>query len=110
MDLKLVGKTVIVTGGGSNIGRGIALAFAREGSNVVIADIDELQGQKVAKKANTLGGKAMVVKTDVTDVSSVAAMVEKALAKFGNIDILVNNVGWSMRRLFIEKPRAEWEK
>jgi 2-hydroxycyclohexanecarboxyl-CoA dehydrogenase len=110
MDLNLTGKTVIVTGGSSNIGRGIALAFAMEGSNVVIADIDELQGQKVAKKANTLGGRAIVIKTDVTDVISVAAMVKEALAEFGNIDILVNNVGWSMRRLFIEKPREEWEK
>jgi 2-hydroxycyclohexanecarboxyl-CoA dehydrogenase len=110
MDLNLAGKTAIVTGGGSNIGRGIALAFAMEGSNVVIADIDELQGQRVSKKANTLGGKAIAIKTDVTDVSSVDAMVKEALAKFGNIDILVNNVGWSMRRLFIEKPRAEWEK
>jgi 2-hydroxycyclohexanecarboxyl-CoA dehydrogenase len=64
----------------------------------------------VAKKANTLGGRAIVIKTDVTDVSSVAAMVKEALAKFGNIDILVNNVGWSMRRLFIETPRSEWEK
>ena len=110
MDLNLAGKTVIVTGGGSNIGRGIALAFAREGSNVVIADIDEFQGQRVAKESNTLGGKAIVIKTDVTDVGSVAAMVKEALTKFENIDILVNNVGWGMRGLFIEKPRAEWEK
>jgi 2-hydroxycyclohexanecarboxyl-CoA dehydrogenase len=110
MNLNLVGKTVIVTGGGSNIGRGIVLAFAREGSNVVIADIDEFQGQKVAKEANILGGKTIAIKTDVTNVDSVAAMVKEALAKFGNMDILVNNVGWGMDRLFIEKPRAEWEK
>jgi 2-hydroxycyclohexanecarboxyl-CoA dehydrogenase len=110
MDLNLAGKTVIVTGGGSNIGRGITLAFAREGSNVVIADIDKVQGRKVAGKASTLGGKAIVVKTDVTDMSSVTAMVREALTKFGNIDVLVNNVGWSARRLFVEKPRAEWEK
>ncbi len=110
MNLNLVGKTVIVTGGGSNIGRGIVLAFAREGSNVVIADIDEFQGQKVAKEADILGGKTIAIKSDVTNVDSVDAMVKEALAKFGNIDILVNNVGWGMDRLFIEKPRAEWEK
>ncbi len=110
MDLNLAGRTVIVTGGGSNIGRGIVLAFAKEGPNVVIADIDEVQGQKVAKEANALGGKAIVIKTDVTDVDSVAAMVKRTLEQFGKIDILVNNVGWGMDRLFIEKPRAEWEK
>lgn len=111
MDLNLAGKTVIVTGGGSNIGRGIVLAFAEEGVNVVIADIDEVQGQKVANEANALGdGKAVVIKTDVTNVDSVAAMVKKTLEQFGKIDTLVNNAGWGMDRLFIEKPRSEWEK
>jgi len=110
MDLNLAGKAVIVTGGGSNIGRGIVLAFAREGSNVVIADIDEAQGQRVAKEANALGGKAIAIKTDVTDVDSVTAMVKRTLEEFWEIDILVNNVGWGADRLFIEKPRAEWEK
>ncbi len=110
MDLNLAGKTVIVTGGGSNIGRSIVLAFAKERSNVVIADIDEAQGQEVAKEADALGGKAVAIKTDVTDVDSVAATVKKTLEQFGGIDILVNNVGWVMDRLFIETPRAEWEK
>ena len=110
MDLNLSGKTVIVTGGGSNIGRGIVLGFAREGSKVVIAEIDEAQGQKVAKEARALGGKAVTIKTDVTDVDSVAAMVKKTLDECGKIDILVNNAGWGMDRLFIEKPRMEWEK
>jgi 2-hydroxycyclohexanecarboxyl-CoA dehydrogenase len=110
MDLKLAGKTVIVTGGGSNIGRAIALAFASEGCNLVIADIDEAQGQKVAREASALGGKAAVIKTDVTNVDSVSAMVKNALADFGKIDVLVNNVGWTVDRLFLEKPRAEWER
>lgn len=110
MDLNLAGKTVIVTGGGSNIGRGIVLAFAKEKSNVVIADIDEAQGQRVAREANALGGKAIAVKTDVSDVDSVTIMVKKTLGEFGEIDILVNNVGWTIDRLFIDKPRAEWEK
>ena len=110
MDLKLAGKTVIVTGGGSNIGRGIVLAFAKEGSNVVIADVDEAQGQKVAKDANAIGGKTIAIKTDVTDVDSVTSMVRETLKEFGKIDILVNNVGWTIDRPFIEKPRAEWER
>ena len=110
MDLNLAGKTVIVTGGGSNIGRAMALAFAMEKSNVVIADIDEAQGQKVAKEAAALGGKAVAIKTDVTSYDSVTARVKKTIDEFGKIDVLVNNVGWTLDRLFIEKPRSEWEK
>mgnify|MGYP001592272742 CR=1 FL=1 len=112
MELGLAGKGVIVTGGGSNIGRAITLAFARDGANVVIAEIDEAQGQKVAKEANALGagGKTLVVKTDVTDHLSVEAMVQHATKELGKVDVLVNNVGWTIDRLFMEKERAEWEK
>ena len=93
MDLGLKGKTVIITGGGSNIGRAITLAFAKEGSNIVIADIDEKQANKVADKAKELGGKAIAVKTDVTDYDAVEATVKKAIDEFGAVDVLVNNVG-----------------
>ena len=110
MDLSLAGKTVIVTGGGSNIGRAIVLAFASEKSNVVIADIDESQAKKVAEEAVALGGKAVAVKTDVTSFDSATAMVRRTLEEFGKADALVNNVGWTLDRLFIEKPRSEWEK
>ena len=58
MDLGLSGKTTIVTGGGSNIGRAIALGFGEEGANVVIAEIDEAQGEKVANKIVAKGGSA----------------------------------------------------
>jgi len=110
MDLNLADKTVIVTGGGSNIGRAIVLAFASEKSNVVIADIDEKQGQKVAEEAASLVGKVMAIKTDVTSLDSVEAAVNRTLEQFGRLDILVNNVGWTSDRLFIEKPRSELEK
>ena len=110
MELGLEGKTAIVTGGGANIGRGITFAFAKEGSNVVIADIDEEQGQKVVKEAEGLGGKVIVIKTDVTDYDSVEAMVRKTLETFGKIDVLVNNAGFVSNKLFMKKPREEWEK
>jgi 2-hydroxycyclohexanecarboxyl-CoA dehydrogenase len=112
MDLELAGKTVIVTGGASNIGRAIALTFAREGSNVVIADIDEGQANKVASEANTLGGggRTIVVRTDVTDYQEVEAMVGRASDEFGRIHVLVNNVGWVLDRLFLEQPHEDWEK
>ncbi len=110
MDLGLEGKTVIVTGGAANIGRGISLAFAREKANVVIADIDEEQGMKVAGEAEGIGGKIVAVKTDVTDYGSVEAMVKKTLELFGSIDVLVNNAGYVSNKMFLKKPQEEYEK
>jgi len=109
--LGLEGKTAIVTGGGSNIGRGIVLAFVEQGAHVAIAELDEAQGAKVAKEANALGkGKVENIRTDVTDWDSVQAMVKQTLDKFGQVDILVNVVGWVRDDLFVRKPREDWEK
>ncbi len=110
MDLGLQGKTVIVTGGAANIGRGITLAFLKEKANVVIADIDEEQGAKVGKEAKGLGGKVIAVKTDVTDYTSVEAMVKKAIEAFGSVDVLVNNAGYVSNKLFLKKPVEEYDK
>jgi 2-hydroxycyclohexanecarboxyl-CoA dehydrogenase len=111
MELNLAGKSVVVTGGGSNIGRAITLAFARERSHVTIAEIDEGQGKKVAAEAQKAGAaSAVAVRTDVTRWESVQAMVKDAETRLGRVDVLVNNVGWTMDRLFVEKTREEWEK
>ena len=111
MDLNLAGKSVVVTGGGSNIGRAITLAFARERSHVTIAEIDEAQGKKVAGEASSAGAaSATVVRTDVTKWESVQAMVRGVESRLGRVDVLVNNVGWTIDRLFVEKTREEWEK
>lgn len=109
--LALEGKTAIVTGGGSNIGRGIVLAFAGQGTNVVIAELDEVQGSKVAREAAAPGkGRVEAMKTDVTDWNSVKQMVKNTLDMFGQIDILVNVVGWVKDDLFVRKTREDWEK
>jgi 2-hydroxycyclohexanecarboxyl-CoA dehydrogenase len=110
MDLNLAGKTVIVTGAGSNIGRAIALAFSRERANVVVAEIDEGQGAKTAAEAGALGATAIAVRTDVTRWESVQAMVRAVEERFGRVDVLVNNVGWTRDALFVEKTRDEWER
>src|SRR5262245_54034208 len=111
MDLNLKGKSVIVTGAGSNIGRAIALAFAREGAHVTIAEIDAGQGEKTAVEARKGGAaSAVVVPTDVTKWDSVLSMVRDVEGRRGRVDVLVNNVGWTLDRLFVEKERAEWEK
>ncbi len=110
MQLNLAGKTVIVTGAGSNIGRAIALAFAGERSNVVVAEIDETQGGKTAAEAEALGAQALAIGTDVTRWESVQAMVRAVEDRFGRVDALVNNVGWTRDALFVDKPREEWER
>ena len=111
MDLNLAGRSVIVTGGGSNIGRAISLAFARERVHLTVAEIDEAQGAKVVAEADQAGAaSARVVRTDVTQWASVQAMVRAVEERQGRVDVLVNNVGWTFDRLFMEKTREEWEK
>lgn len=107
MDLGLSGKSVIVTGGANNIGRGIALAFAGEGARVLIADIDEARARKVAEEA---GNEAAAQRTDVSSWESTQAMAARALDLYGRIDVLVNCAGGTIDRLFLEKPREEWER
>ncbi len=110
MDLNLAGRTVIVTGGGSNIGRAISLAFAREHANVVIAEIDADRGKKVVAEAEGLGARALLAPTDVTSWPAVQGMVRAAEERFGSVHVLVNNVGWTRDALFVEKTREEWDR
>ena len=108
MDLGLGGKVVIVTGGASNLGRAITLGFAHEGARVVIADVDEEQARKVEKEAPS--GTIVARRTDVTDWESVTAAVDFVKDSMGTVDVLVNCAGWTIDRLFMEKPRTEWER
>jgi 2-hydroxycyclohexanecarboxyl-CoA dehydrogenase len=112
MELGLRGKNVIVTGGGSNIGRAIVHAFAAEGANITIAELAPAQGEKVAAEMAVMntGSRAKVIACDVTDTGQVASMVRQSIAEFGCVDVLVNNVGWTIDRLFLQKPREEWER
>lgn len=111
MDLGLQGKTAIVTGGASNIGKAITVGLVAEGANVVIADIDEKQSERVIEElAASGGGDLLFVKTDVGDRSQVEHMVRTALERFGQIDILVNNAGWTANDLFLNKPYSDFER
>src|SRR5712692_5009380 len=104
MDLGLGGRCVIVTGGASNIGRAIALGFLAEGARVVVADIDEAGGRALERD-----GLAFC-RCDVGDPESATAGVRFAEERFGPVQVLVNCAGWTVDRLFVEKPRSEWEK
>jgi NAD(P)-dependent dehydrogenase (short-subunit alcohol dehydrogenase family) len=93
MDLELKDKVVLVTGGGRGVGRGICLRFADEGARVVVNDYHEHRAERVAVEIRELGGQALAVRADITDIGQVRAMVAKAVETFGPVDVLVNNAG-----------------
>jgi len=109
MDLNLKGKTAIVTGGASGIGRQACLDFADEGANVVIADINEEGAKQVAQEINKKGGTALPVKCDVTKTDDVKATVQKCLDQFGRVDILVCNAGILRDNLIHKMPEKDYD-
>ena len=110
MDLGLKDKIAIVTGGASNIGRSISMTLAKEGAAVVIVDIDEKQMKQVVNTIETLEGKAIAIKTDITEYEQVKTLVTEVLDRFEKIDILVNNVGWDHLMRFVDTTPELWEK
>jgi NAD(P)-dependent dehydrogenase (short-subunit alcohol dehydrogenase family) len=91
--MKLNDRVAIVTGGGRGIGRGIVLVLASRGADVVVADLNLSDAEKVAAEVGEMGRKAMAVSLDVTDQGSVEQMARQVVARFGRVDILVNNAG-----------------
>jgi len=112
METGLAGRTVIVTGGNANIGRGVALAFAAEGANVVIVGRDEAQGARVCDDLLERGAKdALWQRADVTDRAQVDRMMSAVHAQFGAIDVLVNNVGGNVDfDAFVDSDPHTWNQ
>ncbi len=111
MKLNIAGKSVIITGGGSNIGRAIVHAFAEEGAKIAIADIDVQQSEKVAAEARALGAQSVLVhRTDVSNLEDVSTLVARVEQEHGACDVLINNVGWTRIGLFIDQSREQWQR
>ena len=112
MNKTLTGKVAFVTGAGGGIGRAAALAFAREGASVVVADVSEKDNQETDRMIEEQGGRALAVRCDVTRAEDVKAALDNTVATFGRLDFAFNNAGIEPRK---PAPTAdydldEWER
>ena len=108
---RLTGRIAVVTGAASGIGKGIAIAFAREGANLVVADkVAQEHAVEVLAAVRGHGREALFVRTDVGDEQSVRSMAEAALARFGRVDILVNNAGIFTESLIENLAIEDWDR
>ena len=108
---KMEGKNAIITGGDSGIGRAVAIAFAREGANVLISYLKEHEdAEETAKQVHEAGKKAVLVPGDVSEEAHCKKIVQKAVDEFGQIDVLVNNAAFQMSRDSLQDISSEeWD-
>ena len=106
------GKVAFVTGAASGIGRATALAFARAGASVVVADVDEGANGETAHMIDGAGGKALAVRCDVTSAKDVQAALTKVMDAFGRLDFAFNNAGVEPKKLvpIAEVEEEEWDR
>jgi len=107
--MQLEGKVAVITGGASGIGRGTALAMARHGTDVVIADINDRRLEETRAAIAALGRRALAVHCDVSQDAEVERLGEAALSTMGRVDILMNNAGVVLRGALEQIPIADWE-
>lgn len=108
---RFVGKVAVVTGAGSGIGRETARAFAREGAQVVVADIDIVGASVTVAEVEAGGGQAIVCQVDVSQDEPVRAMVDLATGSYGRLDVLHNNAYWApLNRSVTETSLPEWDR
>jgi hypothetical protein len=109
---KLTGKAAIITGGDSGIGRAVAIAYAREGADVLISYLDEHDDAAETKRwVEQAGRKCVLVPGDISDAAHCRSIVDKAVAEFGRLDILVNNAAFQMAHKSLDEiTDKEWEK
>ncbi|KIO53208.1 3-ketoacyl-ACP reductase [Flavobacterium hibernum] len=107
-DLK--NKNALITGAGKGIGKAIAIALAKEGVNVILVSRTQADVDQLANQTNNLGVKSLALSADVSDMNSINSAVEKALAEFKTIDILINSAGIAAFGKFLELEPNAWEK
>lgn len=111
MTRRFLGKVALITGGGSGMGRATALAFAREGARVVVADSNAHSGQETCRHIQDAAGVALFVLADVSQTTAVEAMVNTALAAYGRLDCAFNNAGINIEHgPLTQCPEADWDR
>ena len=108
--MQLEGKIAIVTGAGQGIGRATALAFAREGADVVCADINGETAARTAEDVVRAGRRSLAIAADLGDVGEIDRMVRETVGAFGHIDILVNNAGVTRRAYIMDLTEQDWDR
>lgn len=105
----LEGKSAIITGAGSGLGKSVALGFARSGAELVLADIDEKSANETKEAIERMGYKAFAYKADVSNVEDAANLTAKTISEFGKIDVLVNCAGITRRMPFEDFNEDDWD-
>jgi NAD(P)-dependent dehydrogenase (short-subunit alcohol dehydrogenase family) len=106
----LEGRTALVTGGASGIGRATALAFAREGAKVVVVDVNVQGGEETVRLLREDGGEAFFIKCDVSKTADIEAMIKKTVDTYGRLDCAFNNAGIGVVRSTVDCTEEEWDR
>jgi NAD(P)-dependent dehydrogenase (short-subunit alcohol dehydrogenase family) len=105
---RVKGKVAIVTGGAGGLGKAHASLLAKEGAKVVVTDLDEAQGKRIADEINKQGGEAIFIKQDVSRETDWEKVIRETLERFGKLDILVNNAGVNVWKKIEDTSLDEW--
>ena len=108
--MSLQGKVALVTGAGNGIGEAIAVALAEAGATIACADINPATAQASADKAAAFQVPSMAIKADCGDVASINSMVAQCVARFGKLDIIVNNAGVTRAAYIMDLTEADWDR
>jgi len=108
--MRLQNKVAIITGGANGIGRATAMTFAREGANVVIADMNEIAGEEVVTAITKTGRKANFERVNVADSGEVQRLVDNAVNNYGRLDILINNAGITNDARLVKMEIEQWQR
>jgi acetoin reductase-like protein len=110
MELRLSDRVAVVTGAGRGIGKAVALRLAREGADLVVAEINEETAEQTAQELRALNRRALVHPVNVACPAQIQALVDRAVAEFGRIDILVNVAGIAQTKPFLELTEDDWDR
>lgn len=106
----LTGKTALVTGGGSGLGRDMALAVAMAGANLVVPDVNGARAEQTAAQIRSIGREALAMQSDIADPDAVEQCFRTTRERFGGVDILINNAGIGVIGASADATRADWQR